>query len=77
MLRLMSWQRIDTAKPSDGEILIWDGIWVHTARFINGEWMGTSGGEPFFEDDRSAGEYRPGRLYLFPTHWMPKPDPPP
>jgi hypothetical protein len=70
------WQPIETA-PKDGtEILIWDGTWVHTTVRVFNDWLGSSGGVPFFDDDGSDREYAPGHLYLAPTHWMPLPEPP-
>lgn len=66
---------IERLAPYDRrEVLIWDGIWVHSAAFLDGEWFGTTGNRPYFEDDGSP--CRPTRLCLYPTHWMPLPEPP-
>jgi hypothetical protein len=69
------WQPIETA-PENREVLVWYMGDSYTAMLINGEWKGTAGGVPYYEDDGSSGEYDLTHARMGPSLWRPKPEDP-
>ena len=64
---LVAWRPIETAPKTDGEfILLYDKELDH---YAVGEWWK-------IPEHRDGGEWWDGESPLFPTHWMPLPEPP-
>ena len=71
---MSEWKPIETA-PVGKAVLIWDGKHHSIAEQSDwrpGDWLGLIEGDSPWCGDSSTG----GLCHVFPTHWMPLPEPP-